>query len=259
MHQLVKYIGFFFTAGKGSIIARHAGFAADLYNNCLKSSKHSTNRTAERIRKQVCRSGEVIEVTDYGAGTRKKLSANRPVSKIMRQTAINRKSGQVLAALAAYFKPKLLIELGTGPGISTMYLAGGNPSASIITIEGSREIARLAERNFVKAGYQNIVLREGRFSEILPAVLSVPGHPLMVFIDGDHRENSLLENISMLSSSIQDDSIIIIDDIHLSQEMERAWKKIIAMPEVRLSIDLFRLGLLFFREEMQKQHLMLKI
>ena len=81
----------------------------------------------------------------------------------------------------------------------------------------------------------------------------------MVFIDGDHRENSLLENISMLSSSIQDDSIIIIDDIHLSQEMERAWKKIIAMPEVRLSIDLFRLGLLFFREEMQKQHLMLKI
>jgi len=259
MFQLLSFIRYLFFTRSRAGAGIPDPFVAQLLTCCLRSSRHKSNRIAENIRAQAGRSGELLEVEDHGAGTRKHLSHIRPLGKIMRQTAISRKSGQILSAVAAYYRPVMILELGTGLGISTLYMACGNPAARIITIEGSSEIAKRASMHFKTAGYNNIRVTEGKFDDILPAVLSEKQHPLMVFIDGDHRRSGLLDNISLLMPVIQDDSILVIDDIHLSREMDRAWSEIISMPEVCLSVDLFRLGLLFFRKEICKQHLVMRI
>jgi hypothetical protein len=38
----------------------------------------------------------------------------------------------------------------------------------------------------------------------------------------------------------------VIGDIHWSGEMENAWKKIIQFPEVKLSLDFYEVGVIFF-------------
>jgi hypothetical protein len=43
--------------------------------------------------------------------------------------------------------------------------------------------------------------------------------------------------------------MVVFDDIHWSSEMEQAWSQIIADPRVTMSIDLFFIGLVFFRKE----------
>lgn len=49
--------------------------------------------------------------------------------------------------------------------------------------------------------------------------------------------------------------MIVLDDIHWSAEMEAAWETIKQHPQVRMSIDLFFIGIVFFREEFKvKQH-----
>lgn len=53
--------------------------------------------------------------------------------------------------------------------------------------------------------------------------------------------------------------IIVVSDIHRSLQHTRSWEALCAHPSVRLSIDLFDLGLLFFREEFrERQHFVLK-
>jgi hypothetical protein len=51
-----------------------------------------------------------------------------------------------------------------------------------------------------------------------------------------------------------DASVFIIDDIYWSPEMVKAWQAICRHPDVTISIDLFQLGLIFFRRHQPKQH-----
>jgi hypothetical protein len=49
-------------------------------------------------------------------------------------------------------------------------------------------------------------------------------------------------------------SVLVLDDIHWSTEMENAWKKIKQHKRVTLAIDIFDAGLVFFRPLLSKQH-----
>jgi hypothetical protein len=61
------------------------------------------------------------------------------------------------------------------------------------------------------------------------------------------------------ASRLSKDSLVIITSIHQSLEHTRAWEQLIDSPGVSLSIDLFKTGLLFFKEDMRdKQHFILK-
>jgi hypothetical protein len=53
-------------------------------------------------------------------------------------------------------------------------------------------------------------------------------------------------------------SALIIDDIHQSPEMEKAWKEIQQHALVYGSIDLYRCGIVFFDPSLNKQHVVLQ-
>lgn len=52
-----------------------------------------------------------------------------------------------------------------------------------------------------------------------------------------------------LINKVNSHSILIFEGIHLSKEMEASWEKMKSDINVKLSIDLFHLGILFFRQE----------
>jgi hypothetical protein len=52
--------------------------------------------------------------------------------------------------------------------------------------------------------------------------------------------------------------VFIFDDIRWSEEMNRAWQKIKNHPSVMVSIDLFFMGIVFFRTEQAKEHFTLR-
>jgi hypothetical protein len=52
--------------------------------------------------------------------------------------------------------------------------------------------------------------------------------------------------------------VFVLDDIHGSRDMERAWNVIRQHPDVRLTIDLFFIGLVFFRRNQPRQHFRLR-
>jgi predicted O-methyltransferase YrrM len=158
-----------------------------------------------------------------------------------------------------YYGPKQIIELGTSLGITTAYLASANPDAKVTTFEGSSAIAQLARQNHQLLGLTNIDLIEGNFNEQLPRWLAQNKSVDFAFIDGNHAFKPTMAYFESLLAVVQDHTVLVFDDIHWSEEMEEAWAQISAHPTVTLSIDLFFIGVVFFRKEFaQKQQVSIR-
>ena len=174
----------------------------------------------------------------------------RKVSQIAVSIVCSQKFGRLLFRLANFYRARTIIEMGSSLGISTAYLASADPTSRIITIEGSPAIAGIATRNIskIKASEYHTGNRK-IWKKLGPVIASQPPADL-VFIDGNHRKNAVLDYFEQFMekhSSLL--SVIIIHDIHWSREMEEAWDILQEHPMVNMSIDIFSAGLIFFRDE----------
>lgn len=203
--------------------------------------------SVEKIRKKLVRDKRMITVNDLGSGSLKRKSKIRKVSDIARYSPVSAKYGTLLANLSAAFGSSDIIELGTSLGISTMYLAMANPGAIVHTIEGCPECAGIARENFDETGITNIDLHTGSFDDVLPSITTSGIKPGLVFIDGNHRKEPVLKYFEMIYEVIGRHSVLIIDDIHDSKEMNEAWETIKNDSRVSITVDIFRMGLVFFR------------
>jgi predicted O-methyltransferase YrrM len=234
----------------------HPPFAYEMVNGVIygKGPDVSGFAKIEDYRHDLLKITGTIPVEDHGAGSRRGGGHERRIRDLVRNTAVSPKRGRLLARLADHLKPATMIELGTGFGIGSLYMAMGNPGGRLHTCEGSPAIARLAGKGFDKLGFGNIDVHMGLFAEILPGLLNQTGPGLFVFIDGDHREKRLISYVYRVLASERQDLVIVIDDIHWSRGMYRAWRRIIKRPEISLSIELFNTGIVFVGEKIQKDH-----
>ena len=125
-----------------------------------------------------------------------------------------------------------------------------------MSIEGSKNIAKEAQNLMRQLKLKNVNIIQGHFDEQLEAVLKETSKIDMAFIDGNHRLEPTLRYFEMLKPTLQNESVLIFDDIYWSPEMKKAWEIIKEDAKVTLSIDLFRMGLVFFKKEIKiKQHI----
>lgn len=81
----------------------------------------------------------------------------------------------------------------------------------------------------------------------------------LIYIDGNHQKEATLRYFEELLATVHNDSVMIFDDIHWSKEMEEAWVEIKLHPQVKVTIDTFQWGLVFFRREQEKEHFVIRI
>lgn len=227
-----------------------------IFNIVLKVFRNKTSFdfvcNIETIRKRLISDHRSIVMKDYGSGSEENNGKLKRVSEIARYSSVPEKYGRLLAGLSAMFGKSAIIEFGTSFGISTMYLAAGNPAAVVYTMEGSDAIAEIAKENFVEAGLININLLTGTFDQSLPEIEEKRIRPGLVFIDGNHRKDSTIEYFNRMVELSDENSVIIIDDIYYSSEMGEAWTEIKKNRKVSTTIDIFRMGLVFFRSGMTR-------
>jgi predicted O-methyltransferase YrrM len=106
---------------------------------------------------------------------------------------------------------------------------------------------------------RNVQLIEGNLDDTLAPTLAALSGPIdFVFFDGNHRYEPTLRYFELCLTRRTDQSVFVFDDIHWSAEMDRAWEAIKSHPEVMLTVDLFYMGLVFFRKNQPKQHFSLR-
>ena len=234
----------------------HSPFVYQLIREVLNNKKPFPEYDrVEALRKKLGKDHTLLPVIDFGAGSITGATSARTVKAIVSNAAKPAKYSQLLFRLARYYGSRQVLEIGTSLGISTAYLALAQPDAVVTTIEGAPAIAAAAAQNFADLHISNIRQEVGNFDTCIPALLRDATSFDLVFVDGNHREEPTVRYFNWLLPHLHNDSILVFDDIHWSAEMENAWKAVCAHPGARCTIDLFFIGLVFFRREFyEPQH-----
>jgi len=206
----------------------------------------------EKRRDQLKADKRLISVNDLGKGSKRIKGNLRKISDIAKYSSTPAKFGRILTNLAASFGDRGILELGTSLGISTMYLAAGQREGRVHTIEGCSETLSVARENFANCGFNGIKSYSGSFDEMIPEFCKERLTPGVVFIDGDHRKESVIRYFEKVKEFTDDRSVIIFDDIYASSEMGEAWEIIKKDKRTSISIDIFRFGIVFFRSGMTR-------
>lgn len=75
-------------------------------------------------------------------------------------------------------------------------------------------------------------------------------NPDFLYTDCDDWE----QHVAKLLPNTHDRSTLLIKGIHRSPASRRAWKELIALPQVRVSFDLYDFGICFFEKRLNKEN-----
>jgi predicted O-methyltransferase YrrM len=154
--------------------------------------------------------------------------------------------GRVLTRLVRELRPRALLELGTGLGLSGAYQGASLELAGegrLVTLD-VHEAGRIAER-----GYAELDLAEriehvpGYIDETLPRVLERHGPVDFAFLDAEHTESATTRHFDLVLPHLAPGAVVVLDDTNQTEEMRRAWRTIIANPRVTLALPLRRIGI----------------
>jgi len=252
----VKYIQYMLTAKNGRGHGIHSPFVYELVRNVFNDpSKPADWHEIEALRKLLLKDRTLLYVNDFGAGSSKGLTKQRSIRQIAASSLKSPKYAWLLSRMVKYFQPENMIELGTSLGITTAYLASARNASKVITLEGADAIAQIAKQHFQRLHLSNVQLVAGHFDETLLSVLNEVRLVDFVFVDGNHAYEPTLRYFKTILPFTHADTVMIFDDIHWSAAMEKAWDAIRNDSAVTLSIDLFFMGIVFFRrQQYEKQH-----
>jgi predicted O-methyltransferase YrrM len=79
-----------------------------------------------------------------------------------------------------------------------------------------------------------------------------------VFFDGNHQKKPTIQYFNLCLQKAHENSIFIFDDIHWSGGMEEAWNYIQSHSSVTLTIDVFWIGIVFFKKNQAKEHYIIR-
>jgi predicted O-methyltransferase YrrM len=260
IRMVLEYILYWIIAPHHKGFGIHSPFVYDLVTNILDQKDDAKLLAIKRWRNELYEGDPyILTGGDPGSASKVHRENMRSVKRMIRFSSVSHKYGRILYFLARHFRPATIIELGTGLGISTAYLSEGSHSSRVVSVDADESRLVFAARALGGITANMPELFHGRFDAFMLSKLMNANHPLMVFLDGDHRYGSVLEYFNLLMKCAGSDTILVIHDIRWSREMKKAWGVIREDCRTILCIDLFFLGLVFFRKGMMKQNYIIKL
>jgi predicted O-methyltransferase YrrM len=237
----------------------HSPFLSEFVREVYHDDRHYHAFTRiKQVRRYWSKRSDKIALQSLGAESKTTRRQRRSAASLVRTNAIGAAEGRFLFRLALWLRPEKIIELGTNAGISTLYLHLPDQRTPLDTVEGNPAVAALAAETLQQVRVsKKLHTYTATFSEWLATRPPTPPHKLLAFIDGDHRYQPTLDYVARLLTKANDDSIIIVADIHWSPGMERAWDKLKQHERVTASVDTYHFGLLFLRPSLNGPHLTL--
>jgi len=161
------------------------------------------------------------------------------IESIVNADLNNKKYNRLLFKICNYYQPKSILLIDETIGITTSYIALTNSDASVYSYFSQANNIAKAKAVTTKCKVENC-----NFTTNLTEIQSYD----LVYINA--QNNSQLDTVlQQILPALHSQSILLIDNIHSNKQFEAQWQQLKSNSAVTLTIDLFQMGLVFFRPE----------
>lgn len=256
MYQIWQYFKFLFSSTNQHGV--HSPFVYQLVTQCFYNRRtYKAYQHLNTYRKQLYRNLTQLQITDFGAGSRRFTKRQRRVCTVAKNSGITKKRAQLLFRLTQYFKANTILELGTCLGMGTHALALANPQAKMSTVEGCPTLSQFAKNQIKVELKKNCAFINSSFKAYLEQL--TPQTLDLIYLDGHHDQAATQYYFMELLPYCHNDTLLIVDDIYWSKGMTQAWQFIKEHPQTTVTVDTFFWGLVFFRKEQAKEHFKIRL
>jgi hypothetical protein len=152
-----------------------------------------------------------------------------------------KKYNQLLFKIVHYYQPKAVLCIDESITNTLQYLAQTNNNTQVFCYNINNSQQNIAEQNNLAIAIDNVFFYDDISS------IAINQYDL-VYIN-TNNEDDLQNYFQLLLPHLNAQSIVIINNIHAGKPLEAVWQNLQQHSFVTLSIDLFQLGLIFFRSE----------
>lgn len=253
-HQFKAGLRYFLFAKHRRGYNIHSPFVYNFIRSVLlKSTKKSfSGAIKDEFKKIALETKGKIENNGLGAGTNN-IFTSSSMLKLSRTSGTPDKYLSLLNQIIKHYDIRSFLELGTCCGVTTAALAKSNEELEITTIEGSEVRFQISNQLFKNLKIFNVNAIHSEFQSELKQLLGNNSKFDLIFIDGDHSYAATIENYQQVVSLCSEQGVIIIDDIYWSAGMTKAWREIISDERAKVTVDLFRMGIIFLGRNQAKQ------
>lgn len=165
-------------------------------------------------------------------------------------SSLTKKNGSLVYRIIEKYNCQNILELSHFAGSNSLYLGIRNQQKKLISIGNKNMISH--QSTLLNIKNHDVII--GKINDLLIPTLKELKLIDLAFIDGNHSTESTLNIFNQCLEFCHKDSIIIFDKISHSKEKIATWQQICKHKKVTLSINLFSLGIVFFRDGRQKEH-----
>lgn len=234
----------------------HPPFAYDFYIRVVKASrKQGAHFSAiENYRRRLKKDSTILNFIDPSSGNNRRVM----LKNIVASSAKNARLGRLLSYAVNYFKPDVMLELGTSLGISTAYQIALHTPQKFITIEANELLQQRAKYYFTRQALDCVESKCGYFNDIIPQLDNL-NTITWVFIDGNHLYKPTCGYADFFLESLPDNAVLVFDDINWSPGMQKAWQYITNHPKAILNLDFYFIGFVIVNKNLSKQTFKLRL
>lgn len=161
-----------------------------------------------------------------------------------------RKQARLLYRLVRFLEPETVLTFGRLSALNTSALALGDLQTKVYLEQSPDFLETLNSMGVVNV---NLIRRDGDEEEQFEQQ-----NTGFVYYSLDDFGDDSWNNLEDGFGEVDEDTVLVFEGIHHSRHTEAAWEAVKASEDVSISMDLYRFGLLFFRDGIEKQDFILK-
>lgn len=166
--------------------------------------------------------------------------------RLCRKVELPLRYSKVVFRLIREFKPSTVINYGPTLGANLAIMAMANSDSQVYQLINDGTCELVSKKLLKDSAISNVrFFQENEVPSVSHefVIINYPGNPVV-------SQNRIQKCLRLHG----DDDVLIIRGIHESKAMETIWREMIASESVRVSLDLFEIGIALFRKGLQKEN-----
>lgn len=178
-------------------------------------------------------------------------NSKKAAKLIFKELKVNPSIGQFFFRLANYYQYRNIVEIGNG--LNGLWLAQAVPNAQFLVIETATDWADVLKNYCDNQSWNFEIQTAERWNPKINISVKMPQIDVLIF-DGIATNNDIQATFEEILPYLTEDSLVIINNKNVLNPT--IWQQLRTHSRVRLSLDLFHLGLIYLKHDQAKsEHL----